>query len=311
MECTCSSSGPDICRWCDGCPQCCSCAVPKYGYSYRPPEWVFTHAGEGCLQCGVRVLCPIGFDLPMGVELELDEGCSSRLSYRQWPGVLKHDCSLSNTGQDGFEYVTHPGTLAAHKKMYRWAEFLAWAREARFRATRRTGLHIHCSKQWLMAHGFSPEYAVRTLAVAESFFGMISRRDGEMGYCVFNHRLECWACEEHIISCRCSDAKRWEQRAAYHDDRYVALNLAWSSQRTIEVRLFRATTDLDELLGAIEIVRAWIGDLCCRQPEVNSEKEFVVELLRSLDQLGAEYAPRLGLVKYWREHVHYSIGSGG
>ena len=203
-----------------------------HSYSYTP-SLVF-HRGAGEAREG---------RLYFGVELELShatgddkinniDSCVEILGGDDASNVyLKEDGSLER----GFEIVSHPRTLQS------WQEFRPVI-EKYFDAAKnysdghRDGLHIHISRR-----GMSAPHIARLgafIAACQDEITVIARRNAEQ-----------WA-KYH----KKPENGREVKATASTASRYTALN--WCNASTAELRVFRATLDVDEFFAAIEFSHA-------------------------------------------------------
>lgn len=220
---------------------CDCCFSERYGnviqsYTYKPECWQFYKA-----DCDPRF-----GNLFFGVELEYsffsEESClcvardvvddingSSEEKYC----VLKHDGSLS----DGFEIVTQPMTL----------NFWRLRGVDIFRSALRRiadncdqdysdGIHIHISRRSMRA-GHKVRFG--------SFFAMFQ----ESMVQVAGRYSDRYAAYKTIPDCGkdCINTLR-------NYDRYEAVN--WENSSTVEIRIFRATTDWGKIMAYIELCHA-------------------------------------------------------
>lgn len=145
---------------------------------------------------------------------------------------LKYDGSLNN----GFEIVSHPGTLAYHRTA--WEEFFAKRpRGLRSYDTSTCGLHVHASKR-----GLTPLQIAKIVFFVSAhdnshFIRRIAGRDANR-YC-------------KKVMKKLGDCHRDDDR-----DRYHAVNLCPS--HTVEFRLFRGTLKRESFFRALEFVDAII-----------------------------------------------------
>ena len=144
---------------------------------------------------------------------------------------LKQDCSLSY----GFEMVSHPRTLQSWHDLAEDIESY-FDDASKYNIAGRDGLHIHISRR-----AMSVPHMVRF----SSFFA---------------------AEQDNIIPIARRNSAEW---AKYHDkpktgndcrdtvhrrSRYQAVN--WCNRNTVEIRIFRSTTDTREFFAAIEFCHA-------------------------------------------------------
>ena len=143
----------------------------------------------------------------------------------------KHDGSLD----DGFEIVSHPMTLRAHKTMD-YSDMLAELKKAGCKSHNTTtcGLHVHVSR---------------------SFFTM--SETVKLGLFVYfnKSRLETFARRTETYHAKFKPVLRSDLKAAGHSDRrYEAIN--FENARTIEFRLFKGTLNFETFMATLEFCDA-------------------------------------------------------
>lgn len=229
----------------DSCEYYCADCAPAsrlHSYGYKPaPVFGTTEGDDG-------ESCYLGEALTFGVELECDGGDSvsdaladiDRITDRCY---CKHDGSLS----DGYEIVTHPGTLAWHKERFPWADVCKASLDNGFRShdTDTCGLHVHVGRAQL---GDNPcDTAAKMSLITyrlKDWFIRFSRRGGESRWAKYAKP-----------ETRLGDDKRGFLREYYdqlRSDRYRAVNV--QNRSTVEVRIFRGTLNPSTVLASLELV---------------------------------------------------------
>lgn len=229
----------DVCEY-----YCSDCAPTSrlHDYGYKPdPVFGTTDEMDGASFYG-------GNKLTFGVELECDGGDSVRDALADIDRITdrcycKHDGSLS----DGYEIVTHPGTLAWHKERFPWAKVCEASVNNGFRShdTSTCGLHVHVGRDQLGDN--SCETAAKMSLITyrlKDWFIRFSRRGGESRWAGY---------VEPGLLVRGRDAEFLQE---YYDrlirDRYIAVNVRNDS--TVEVRIFRGTLNPNTVLACLELV---------------------------------------------------------
>lgn len=224
---------------------CADCAPASrlHGYTYKPaPVFGTTESDDGLSSY-------LGEALTFGVELECDGGDSVSAALADIERITdrcycKHDGSLSS---DGFEIVTHPGTLAWHKERFPWADVCKASLDNGFRShdTDTCGLHVHVGRAQL---GDRPcDTAAKMSLITyrlKDWFIRFSRRGGES-------RWTKYAGPESPLR----DDEREFLRLYYDQlrpDRYHAVNV--QNDSTVEVRIFRGTLNPSTVLACLELV---------------------------------------------------------
>jgi hypothetical protein len=195
----------------------------------------------------------VGNGVHYGVELEIEarDRDAEEVAEELWEWLgkrskyfeLKHDSSLNN----GFEIVSQPATLRAHKAELRWREILETLKELGCRATRRCGLHIHVGKGAISSR--AEDNIVLFMATASWQVKKLSRRS-DMYYCKLNH--EAAGISEAEPARKKVEAVSRMKMAG----RYCALNV--SPRDTVELRLFAATLNPTKFYGSLEFYDAII-----------------------------------------------------
>jgi len=240
---------------CDGEPLCRDCYRSNRGsqvihdYGYKPyPIFGTTGADNGTDDFR-------GPELTFGVELECDKGENPRAAAEAVCNLTdrvycKHDGSLD----DGYEIVTHPGTLAWHMTCFPWKEIcetsLAYGFKSHDAGT--CGLHIHIGSRQL-----GKDHTERVLTTAKLILltdvlrpelTRFSRRNGESRWAHYNRGIEVLARGRRIRS---------EQEAADRvyeycsDDRYLMVNV--TNSNTVELRFNRGTLKVNTVLACLQL----------------------------------------------------------
>lgn len=224
---------------------CSDCApdrssVHEYGYK---PDPIFGTTSDDDGRSYYR-----GEALTFGVELECDDGESVSDAVSDIAGVTdraycKHDGSLL----EGYEIVTHPGTLAWHRERFPWAEVCYASRSNGFHShdTNTCGLHVHVGRDQLGAS--SAQTAAKMaliMARLKDWFICFSRRGGESRWAAYLAPFTLPTDDEEALS------------AVYQrlrsNGRYLAANV--QPGNTVEIRIFRGSLVPETVLAAIEIV---------------------------------------------------------
>ena len=166
----------------------------------------------------------------------------------------KHDGSLSR----GIEFVTHPCTPEYHLKMMPYAEMLKTARDLGYRGVDGSGIHVHINRDF-----FTDEDNVGNLIrfFEEEWDSIIvfSRRK--------EHDASQWAGRyfDGVIQ-KDDTPKKILEKSKHSRNRYRAVNLCCDP--TIELRVFRSTTELAHFQAIIQFVDV-ISDLA-------NNKEYII-----------------------------------
>lgn len=242
----------DDCRdnhayWCDGCdtnvPNRSRCDCNRSGmihsYSYKPsPEFQWIAEIDGDLGANFRAMRTTPF---LGLELEVEfrdadgeqvvETCHESFGDRAY---YKQDSSLS----DGFEIVTHPMTLAAHKMLTDWSVLKRIASMGcRSWNSSTCGLHVHISRS-----------AFQTTKHMTMFQFLILNNKQEMVQ-IAGRESERWSAFDGVKKSVIPNAKGLVYR-----NRYEAINVL--NEATLEIRMFRGSLKPERVLMALELVDA-------------------------------------------------------
>ncbi len=247
-----------------------------HDYSYKP-EPIFHRIGYK----GFNTVLPDNSNpLYMGVELEVDEGndeeCVAR-DYDEGEIYCKHDGSLS----DGFEIVSHPMTLEAHKE-FDWRGLMETCLDHGYSSHEAgtCGLHVHVNRNY-----FGDDYSTSDLAAAkmilifsrfwDNFIVPFSRRNRDQLH---------WAQKptDAMIPVKGDTAEDiLDKISIVERDRYRAINVR--NRGTIEFRVFRGTLKHSTFIATLEFV----AGLCEWVKSHSLDETLEVSLVDMLN--GAEF----------------------
>lgn len=152
---------------------------------------------------------------------------------------FENDGSLTN----GFELVTHPMSLPAHRELWKWLQDKSATKglishKGRDGNSSTCGLHVHVNRDSLTKLQIAKMVAFVNNPDNQEFMTALARRYGmaATGYC------------------RIKADKAKVGKAAESSDRYEAVNV--TPRHTIEFRIFRGTLKYESLVAAIEFVHA-------------------------------------------------------
>ncbi len=163
---------------------------------------------------------------------------------------LKQDSSIQG---GGYEIVTHPHTLAAHRKL--WEPFNAFARNHAFKANS-NGMHVHIERAKLTPFRIAVLQRFINQDANRRFIHAIAQRDPSQ-----------WgACKSELA------------KMSSHGDgkRYSALNL--ENSKTVEIRIFRGTIRKSEFFKNLEFCDAlvnWSVDRSHKETTVSDFTSYV------------------------------------
>ncbi len=186
--------------------------------------------------------------------------------------TLKHDSSLANTGQSGFEIVTAPMSLEQHRK--EWFRLLGNTRGLKI--SERTGLHVHLprpgpltTQKMLQFLNDRENWTFERLAIvacrlpnnhcrlspvvtSKTYNFEMFQRDGDVHHNVMNVRTRNPHNIQHVLNAQSKTFKRNEEGNVV-DGGY------WVAGGTVEIRMFASTLDYAELMARIEFADALLG----------------------------------------------------
>lgn len=183
----------------------------------------------------------------LGVELEVemaDRYAETRDKARQLNELInkgevgknvffERDGSLTN----GFEVVTHPMSLPAHRELWKWLQDKGATKGLISHKSTTCGLHVHVNRESLTKLQIAKIVAFVNNPANEEFMTALARRYGSAmtGYC----RIK---------------AEKAKVKKPESSDRYEAVNV--TPRHTIEFRIFKGTLKYESLVAAVEFVHA-------------------------------------------------------
>lgn len=248
----------------DYCHSCCTCravdGLIRY-YSYRPrPEF----RGTGPLFLGLEVeisFTSSGISRAHGVRSLHDADRHGVLYF-------KEDGSVS----DGFEAVTHPMSLAWAQENMPWAAFQRLSDDG-VESNDGCGIHVHVSRDGFgdpKKKGSRDAHMYRWLKFfyrSRDQLELLARRDSdrwgafsktERQYAA--RRVKAFPKGVHDIDHDAVYGGKWHSRGpeVQYDrpERYSAINC--QNEHTLEVRIFRSSTNPTEIKAAMEVVHATV-----------------------------------------------------
>lgn len=174
---------------------------------------------------------------------------------------FENDGSLNH----GFEIISHPMSLPAHRDLWKWTQDRAAVRGLRSHNTETCGLHVHISRAELTGMQIAKMIAFVNDPENEHLIRAIARRYAT-GYCKIKKK----DVDEDLT-------------ALDSGDRYEAVNI--TPRRTIELRIFKGSLNYQAIIAALEFSNA----LCA----FTKGTKFMPEHLKSdrfLDFINNSYA---------------------
>lgn len=237
--------------WCDDDNYLCDSCVSRHEnaaiheYSYKPEPDIQGRKGEDASK-----------EMTFGLELEVDKGDDDReetardiIDAAEGRVYCKRDGSLDN----GFEIVSHPGTLAHHTYDMHWANICRIASRAGFKShgAGTCGLHIHvgrkqigCPLAWGDSYRDMEHKLVVLAAKLTADLTTFSRRT--------QSQLNDWAQFPAIDLSMSDEELRCACRYYMGGSRYHAVN--FNNSGTVEFRIFRGTLKRDTIIASIQLV---------------------------------------------------------
>lgn len=235
-------SDPDQCV-CDGCANDHdddrgSTSSRIYSYTYKPlPEF----HGYGPMFFGLEIETErADSSVRVGDMAERVADLLGSVAY------LKHDGSL----EEGFEIVTHPGSLDYWRSSDRLRDALAALQSDGWRSwnTSTCGLHVHVSRAAFTSRAHLFAFALFFYRNRDQVARFSGRRAAA---------LDRWASlNDHAIGSTSYYRLIDKVNGSECGVRYTAVNLA--NRDTVEIRVFRGTLDHTSVMGAIELLAALV-----------------------------------------------------
>jgi hypothetical protein len=313
------------------CPTCYDEAITILYHNTNPLDYV-TYQGtpKDGIFYGVELEVEVGTDSFNNERLDLARKVNEAL---KGFAIVKHDGSLEN----GFEIVTAPATFELQEEY--WDKFLKLDLPLISWDSTRCGMHVHFSRApikpthlaRIMVFGYSPSNRnmVETIAgrsltnswgqrYAEinsqwkitNFAGVIDQDNNWMG---MGYRNEVYTDERgrlrsrtiinppEMVSLKRNNKLIFPKRP--NGNRYTAIND--TNDNTVEMRIFRGTTNFNAFMKNLEFVKATI-DFCRPGQFSFKELENVNVFTQYVDQNGKDY-PRL---KKFLSKFGYIKGNG-
>jgi hypothetical protein len=148
----------------------------------------------------------------------------------------------------GFEMVTHPMSLPAHRELWKFLQDKEAIKYMRSHNTSTCGLHVHVSRRGLSSLQIAKIVTFVNNPANEQLIRAVARRYAE-GYCKI---------KDKAIG-----------KASRSEDRYEAVNI--TPRETIEFRIFKGSLKYESVISAIEFAHA-ITKFC--KPSVTSIKDL-------------------------------------
>jgi hypothetical protein len=148
----------------------------------------------------------------------------------------------------GFEMVTHPMSLPAHRELWKFLQDKEAIKYMRSHNTSSCGLHVHVSRRGLSSLQIAKIVTFINNRDNEQLIRAVARRYAD-GYCKIKDKTIGKSCRS--------------------EDRYEAVNI--TPRETIEFRIFKGSLKYESVVSAIEFAHA-ITEFC--KPSVTSIKDL-------------------------------------
>lgn len=210
------------------------------------------HSSKGAFQFRADDWCR-QFNRYIGVELEVEghtrepEEAARAIHESVNGGVYGRHVFFERDGSlmSGFEMITHPQSLPAHRELFTFLRDPALVRGLRSHRTSTCGLHVHVSRSGLSNLTIARAVTFVNDPGNDAFITAIARR---------------------YSTSFCKVVEKDVETAHLSADRYEAINL--TGRETIEFRIFRGSLKYEAVISAIEFSHA-ILEYCAR-PETSS-----------------------------------------
>lgn len=210
------------------------------------------HSSKGAFEFRADDWCR-QFNRYMGVELEVEghtrnpEEAARAIHQSVNGGVFGRHVFFERDGSlsSGFEMITHPQSLPAHRELFTFLRDPALVRGLRSHRTTTCGLHVHVSRSGLSNLTIARAVTFVNDPGNDAFITAIARR---------------------YSTSFCKVVEKEVETAHLSADRYEAINL--TGRDTIEFRIFRGSLKYEAVISAIEFSHA-ILEYCAR-PETSS-----------------------------------------
>lgn len=231
----------------------------------------------------------------MGIELETDEGDSSKIEeikeftvnigkfgYGMFWG--KEDGSLSS---NGVEFVSHPATLEYHKNVEDWKILLNKIKEVGLKSNdcESCGIHIHMNRNYLTTEQINKLDALVNLY--SRVFRRFARRNSR-DYAIYNP-------DKHENNLG---------RNNNHNSRYSCLN--FHNEHTVEWRIFKGNTKYESIMSLFELIKGTCDFV--KQEEITlqfiyGDKDVCKRAFKKfLEEQNFDYLPRYTeMCRVWRD----------
>lgn len=258
-----------------------------YSYFYKPACRFQTVSSGPSNEPSVGNLY-LGFELEVAGSPDLDRETCAGIVQNLLPNTY---CKYDGSVDDGFEIVSHPGTLAFHQKNgARFRKAMRILTGLKFEnENRQCGLHVHVNREFLRNKGAA---IAKLVCLSDRFYDELMtfarRPAGSQHWCRKNGDVyRCATREDYTI----------RYRYSYHPgERYLAINL--QNRNTVEFRIFHSTMDWQTFIASLQLVDTMVRYACTHKWREVMSCSFADMTASNHKELN-EYLARLNLVPHF------------
>lgn len=228
----------------------------------------------------------LGFELEVaGRDHDLDNQTCAGIVQNLLPNTY---CKYDGSVDEGFEIVSHPGTLAFHQKNgVRFRKAMRILTGLKFEnENRQCGLHVHVNREFLRNKGAA---VAKLVCLSDRFYDELMtfarRPTGSRYWCRRNgDEYHCTTREDYVTRYRYSCNPL---------ERYLAINL--QNRNTVEFRIFHSTMDWQTFIASLQLVDTMVRYACTHKWTEIMSCSFAAMTASNHKELN-EYLARMNLV---------------
>lgn len=257
-----------------------------YSYFYKPACRFQTVSSGPSNEPSVGNLY-LGFELEVAGSPDLDREACAGIVQNLLPNTY---CKYDGSVDDGFEIVSHPGTLAFHQKNgARFRKAMRILTALKFEnENRQCGLHVHVNREFLRNKGSA---IAKLVCLSDRFY------DELMTFARRPAGSQHW-CRKNGDAYRCATREDYTTRYRYScnpGERYLAINL--QNRNTVEFRIFHSTMDWQTFIASLQLVDTMVRYACTHKWREVMSCSFADMTASNHKELN-EYLARLNLVPH-------------
>ena len=259
-----------------------------YSYVYKPACRFQTVSSGPSNEPSVGNLY-LGFELEVaGRDHYLDNQTCAGIVQNLLPNTY---CKYDGSVDDGFEIVSHPGTLAFHQKNgERFRKAMRILTGLKFEnENRQCGLHVHVNREFLRNKSAA---IAKLVCLSDRFY------DELMTFARRPAGSQHW-CRKNGDAYRCATREDYTTRYRYScnpGERYLAINL--QNRNTVEFRIFHSTMDWQTFIASLQLVDTMVRYACTHKWREVMSCSFADMTASNHKELN-EYLARLNLVPHF------------